>query len=104
MPIANLPHTLVLLVTLLLAISATLWRPANAQQTAPVPVADSPALTAEEVAHNLSQMNLKRMQPLHAYQGTRIYRAKYHGFPGDRSAEMIVKVKYLPPGNKEFVH
>jgi hypothetical protein len=87
----------------LLVVSATLWRPANAQQTDPVPIADPLPLTAEEVAHNLALMNLNRVQALHAYQGTRIYRAKYHGFPSDRSAEMIVKVKYLPPGKKEFV-
>jgi hypothetical protein len=100
---ANVFHTLASFVTLLSVVSTTLWRPANAQQTDPVPIADPAPLTAEEVAHNLSQMNLNRVQALHAYQGTRIYRAKYHGFPGDRSAEMIVKVKYLPPGKKEFV-
>ena len=99
----NVPHTLASFVALLLVISAILWWPANAQQTDPVSIADPAPLTAEEVAQNLAQMNLNRVQALHVYQGTRIYRAKYHGFPGDRSAEMIVKVKYLPPGKKEFV-
>jgi outer membrane lipoprotein-sorting protein len=103
MRIANVHQTLASFVILLVLISATLWRPANAQPSDPLPIADSAPLTAEEVAHNLAQMNLNRVQALHAYQGTRIYRAKYHGFPGDRSAEMIVKVKYLPPGKKEFV-
>ena len=47
-------------------------------------------------------MNLERAQALHAYQGTRIYRVEYRGFPGTRSAEMVVDVKYQSPGTKEF--
>lgn len=47
-------------------------------------------------------MNLHRLQALQAYQGTRIYRVEYRGFPGSRSAEMAVNVKYLSPGTKEF--
>ena len=48
------------------------------------------------------QRNLERAQALAAYQGTRIYRLEYHGFPGSRSAEMTVDVKYRSPGTKEF--
>jgi outer membrane lipoprotein-sorting protein len=99
---ANVFRTHASFVTLLFVVSATLWRPANAEKPDPVPIADPLPLTAEEVAYNLAQMNLNRVQALHAYQGTRIYRAKYHGFPRDLSAEMTVKVKYLPPGKKEF--
>ena len=51
---------------------------------------------------NLVQMNIHRSQTLHGFQGTRIYRVEYQGFPGTRSAEMIVAVKYLSPGRKEF--
>jgi hypothetical protein len=47
-------------------------------------------------------MNLERAQALHAYHGSRIYRVEYHGFPGTRSAEMLVDVKYQSPGTKEF--
>ena len=47
-------------------------------------------------------MNIHRGHTLHAFQGTRIYRVEYQGFPGTRSAEMIVAVKYLSPGRKEF--
>jgi hypothetical protein len=75
---------------------------ASAQQPDAAPVADRAPLTAAQVVHNLVQMNRDRLQALHAYQGTRIYRAEYHGFPGARSAEMVVKVKYLAPGTKEF--
>ena len=52
---------------------------------------------------NLVQMNLVRAQALRTYQGTRTYRVEYHGFPGARSAEMIVKVNYLSPAEKEFI-
>ena len=47
-------------------------------------------------------MNLERAPALRAYQGTRIYRAEYRGFPGTRSAEMVVDVKYQSPATKEF--
>jgi hypothetical protein len=48
-------------------------------------------------------MNLRRTQALRTYQGIRTYRAEYHGFPGARSAEMVVKVSYLSPAEKEFI-
>ena len=50
----------------------------------------------------LVQKNLERAQALSAYEGTRIYRLEYRGFPSSRSAEMIVDVKYRSPGTKEF--
>jgi hypothetical protein len=56
----------------------------------------------EQVVANLVRMNIERSQALHAYHGTRIYRVNYHGFPGTRSAEMVVDVKYQSPGTKEF--
>jgi hypothetical protein len=89
----------VLLCLLILA----LWQPASAQQPDTATVSNRAPLTAEEVVRNLAQMNLHRVQALHAYQGTRIYRVEYHGFPGTRSAEMAVNVKYLSPGTKEFI-
>ncbi len=59
-------------------------------------------LSAEEVVSRLVQRNLERAGALEAYQGTRVYRLEYHGFPGSRSAEMVVDVKYHAPGTKEF--
>jgi hypothetical protein len=47
-------------------------------------------------------MNLYRAQALHSYQGSRTYRAEYHGFPGTRAAEMVVSVKYVS-GKKQFI-
>jgi hypothetical protein len=67
------------------------------------PVAKRAPLTAKQVVQNLVQMNLHRAQALQAYQGTRIYRAEYRGFSGARSAEMVVNVKFLSPGTKEFI-
>jgi len=59
-------------------------------------------LNAEQVVENLVRMNLERAQALLAYQSTRVYRLEYKGFPGGRTAEMVVKVKYQAPGTKEF--
>ena len=78
------------------------WQPLTAQ------VLDTPAmkpnsvLTTEQVVNRLVQRNLERAHALTAYQGTRIYRLEYHGFPGTRRAEMTVDVKYRSPGTKEF--
>jgi hypothetical protein len=47
-------------------------------------------------------MNLQRAQALQTYQGTRVYRLQYRGFPGARGAEMVVSVKYQSPATKEF--
>ena len=46
--------------------------------------------------------NIERAQALITYRSTRIYRLDYHGFPGSRSAEMVVDVTYHSPGKKEF--
>jgi hypothetical protein len=54
------------------------------------------------VVQNLVRMNAERAQQLRSYQGKRIYRLEYHGFPGARSAEMVVDVKYESPASKEF--
>jgi hypothetical protein len=70
----------------------------------PCAVAESPnvPLNTEQVVTNLVQKNLERAQALRSYEGTRIYRLEYHGFPGSRDAEMVVDVKYRSPATKEF--
>ena len=35
-------------------------------------------------------------------RGTRTYRLEYRGFPGSRSAEMVVDMRYESPGTKVF--
>ena len=73
-----------------------------AQNTgAPASVANAP-FTTQQVVENLVGRNLERAQALRAYQGTRIYRVEYRGFPEARDAEMIVDVQYRAPGTKEF--
>lgn len=54
------------------------------------------------MVNNLVRRNPERAQALAAYQGTRIYRLEYHGFPGSRSAAMVLDVSYKSPGTKEF--
>jgi outer membrane lipoprotein-sorting protein len=84
--------------TLLLLACMGLPLPATAQsQTVRAP------LSTEQVVQNLVRMNALRAQELRSYQGKRIYRLDYHGFPGTRNAEMVVDVKYQSPGTKEFI-
>ncbi len=73
--------------------------PVTAQAAAIEPAA---ALTAEQVVDHLVRRNRERAQALGAYRGTRIYRLEYQGFPGSRSAEMVVDVEYRSPATKEF--
>jgi hypothetical protein len=97
----RLPVRTVLLILLLL-FCIGLQQSASAQQPGmSVPVANAP-LSIDQVVENLDRMNRERAQALHAYHGTRIYRVEYRGFPGTRSAEMVVDVKYQSPGTKEF--
>src|ERR1700757_4692797 len=78
------------------------WQPATAQPANTPAIEPRPMLTAEQVVDKLVQRNLERAQALAAYQGTRVYRLEHHGFPGFRSAEMIVAVTYRSPTTKEF--
>lgn len=90
-------HVRSALILLLLA-AIGLQLPATAQsETIPSP------LSADQVVHNLVSRNAERAQELRSYQGRRIYRLDYRGFPGAREAEMVVDVKYQAPGTKEFV-
>ena len=61
-----------------------------------------PLLSTEEIVTRMVERNLERARALGAYQGTRIYRLEYRGFPSSRSADMTVEVKYRSPGTKDF--
>jgi hypothetical protein len=89
-------------VTLPLLICVGLLQPADAQQSDTPAVGPRFGLSAEEVVANLVRRNLERAQVLGAYRATRTYRLEYHGFPGSRSAEMVVDVTYQSRGTKEF--
>lgn len=84
---------------LLLLVCAPLALSAEPPPTKPARV----RLPAEQVVDNLVRMNGERAAALPSYRSTRLYRLEYRGFPGSRSAEMVVEMTYAPPGQKEFV-
>lgn len=108
-PIAHSRHSARLspwLIILTVLLCLFLWRIARGQTTTPdrrLPEQrNAGQLKSEQVVENLVRMNLQRAQALQAYESTRIYRLEYKGFPGGRSAEMVVNMKYRAPGSKEF--
>ena len=90
------------LLVLLLMIPTVLLHSTSGQQPDMAPALNHAPLAAEQVVQNLVQMNLHRLQALHAYQGSRTYRVEYRGFPSNRTAGMVVNVKYVS-GKKQFV-
>jgi outer membrane lipoprotein-sorting protein len=64
--------------------------------------AQNAPLPAEQVARTLQERNAQRAAALQQFNGTRVYRMQYRGFPGDRDAEMVVNVTYRAPNSKEF--
>jgi hypothetical protein len=102
-PMKNMTRSLHGLVILMLSLCAAgLSQTASGQESAAPDQRPRGQLNAEQVVHNLINMNLKRAQALVAYQSTRVYRLTYKGFPGGRTAEMVVNVKYTAPATKEF--
>ena len=76
---------------------------AAAQQTAAVETTARPApLALEQVVSNLEQRNAQRAAALEEFEGKRVYRMQYRGFPSDKDAEMVVKVTFHAPNSKEF--
>ncbi len=59
--------------------------------------APAPRLSVGEIITRLAAMNEQRAARLRSYRGTRRYVVEYRGFPGDRSASMLVKVDYQAP-------
>src|SRR5260370_16742685 len=60
------------------------------------------SLPVEQVARRLQERNAQRAVALGQFNGTRIYRMQYRGFPSDRDAEMVVNVSYHAPNSKTF--
>jgi hypothetical protein len=86
---------------LLLLICMSFWLPLLAQSA--TPTGDLPSVPGEEeIVRTMVQRNHDRAVALCAFEGTRIYRLEYRGFPGSRNAEMVVDVKYHSPATKEF--
>ena len=75
---------------------------ANAQQAAAETRPKATSLSVEQVVTNLEQRNALRAAALEEFEGKRIYRMEYRGFPSDKDAEMVVKVTFHAPSSKEF--
>lgn len=73
-----------------------------AQQSDPPNPAPVATLTADQVAQRLEEKDQERFAALRQYEGTRVYRMEYRGFPGNREAEMIVNLTYRAPDSKDF--
>jgi hypothetical protein len=85
-------------ITLAVRISA----PNAVAQDAPPSSMMSAPLSADQVVDNLVRRNQERAQALLHSEATRVYHLVYHGFPGDREAEMTVEATYDSPSSKEF--
>jgi outer membrane lipoprotein-sorting protein len=70
---------------------------ANAQE---LPVAAP--LSGPQVVERMVAMNQRRAAALQAYTGVRVYHVEYHGMFGHRTGDMVVKVVYHRPDQKEF--
>lgn len=68
----------------------------------PTTPAQGQNLSLDQILGNLEQRNAQRAAALEQFEGTRVYRMEYHGFPSDRDAEMVVKVNFHAPSSKEF--
>ena len=58
--------------------------------------------TAREIVAHMAENNRKRQQELQSYTSEREYHLLYTGFPGRREADLVVRVKYEAPHNKDF--
>jgi hypothetical protein len=62
----------------------------------------APHLGINQVVDNLVRKNQERAQALLHSEATRVYHLIYHGFPGDREADMTVEASYTMPDKKDF--
>jgi outer membrane lipoprotein-sorting protein len=76
---------------------------ASAQQTSEsrLPNHNAP-LTLDQILSNLELRNAQRAAALEQFEGKRVYRMQYHGFPGDKEAQMVVKMSFRAPDSKQF--
>jgi hypothetical protein len=65
-------------------------------------VVQGQSLSLDQILTSLEQRNAQRAAALKQFEGTRVYRMEYHGFPSDRDAEMVVKVNFHAPSSKQF--
>jgi hypothetical protein len=89
-------------ILLFISLVAIPWQRAGAQQPGSGRELQSAPLNADQVVDNLVQMNRQRSEALETFRGVRTYRVKYSGFPGNRSAAMVVAVNYRSPESKDL--
>jgi hypothetical protein len=87
---------------LLLVIALRVESKAGADSNQLPPSITTAPLSVNQVVDNLVRKDLERAQALRHYESTRVYRLSYHGFPGDREAEMTVDAAYDSPSTKRF--
>jgi hypothetical protein len=76
---------------------------AASADSSPLPPSITTApLSVNQVVANLVRKDEERTHALRHYAATRLYRLIYHGFPGDRDAEMTVEATYDSPSTKKF--
>jgi outer membrane lipoprotein-sorting protein len=91
-----------LFLLVILTLCVAMQQTAGSQQQGTVSGANA-SLTTAQVVEKLVEMNLRRAQALHSYQGTRTYLATYRGLLGLTVAGMVVDVTYKAPETKEFI-
>ena len=87
---------------LILTVTLALVFGASADSGSLPPSITSAPLSVEQVVNNLVRKDRERAQALRHYESSRVYRLSYHGFPGDREAEMTVQATYDSPASKSF--
>src|SRR5208282_5122528 len=87
---------------ILLAVSLASAFGAGADSGPLPPSITTAPLSVDQVVDNLVRKDVERAQALRHYESTRVYRLSYHGFPGDREAEMTVAATYDSPSTKNF--
>jgi outer membrane lipoprotein-sorting protein len=84
------------------SLAAFCQQPAQGYDSSDSSSAQNASLPVEEIAKKLQQRNAQRAAALEEFNGRRVYRMQYRGFPSDRDAEMVVNVTYHAPNTKEF--
>jgi hypothetical protein len=90
-------------IRLFLVLTSALVGAGASVDSSPLPPSITTApLSVDQVVNNLVRKDEERAQALRHYESIRVYRLSYHGFPGDREAEMTVAATYDSPSTKNF--
>jgi hypothetical protein len=84
------------------SVAAFCQQPVQGHDPSGASSARNASLPVEEIARKLQERNAQRAAALEQFNGRRVYRMEYRGFPSDRDAEMVVNVTYRAPNVKEF--